>query len=386
MNIFSLQIVSICFIIYLVFAMTKLEKGMKLIDQMNQNGYEAYIVGGAVRDYLLNRPIQDVDICTNALPSQLELLFHVSKKHSTYLSCCIFWLDEEFEVTTFRKDIAYLDHRHPETMLAASLKEDILRRDFTMNGLAMNSSYQIIDYCEGRADIERHLIRTIGKAEKRFDEDGLRVLRAVEFSSRFDFSLDEEILKCLHHDYVGKLPEEYIITMLDKMLKNPFLNRLDVVVKYQLLRSFPFYQVALEEALPFGERNIYALFYMKHGFLPADTKLSKNRLKEAIWIGQIGKNHFSRMTLFQASQQDSLEALRIYNHLYQPKYHSDWLLEEYNKLPIHFVKDIHFDFNDLPAHNRSIALKLVLEAILNGKIENKKDQILNFVENEGLTV
>lgn len=386
MNNFSLQIVSICFIIYLVFTMTKLEKGLKLIDAIHQYGYEAYIVGGAVRDYILNRPIHDVDICTNALPLELEALFSLSQMNLAYLNCSIKWLDETFEVTTYRKDLAYQDHRHPEAIQATNLKEDILRRDFTMNGLVMDSDYQIIDYCNGRADIEQHIIRTIGDAKKRFEEDGLRILRAIEFSSRLDFSLDDTILESLKKDYVGQLAEEYINSMLDKMLKNPFLNRLDVIKKYQVLRSFPFYQVAIEEALPFSERNIYALFYAKHGFLPTHTKLSKKVLKEATWIGELARSSFSRMMMFNAEYEDCLEALRIYNHLYQPKHHFDWLFDEYNKLPIHHVKDIDFNFNCLPNKNRSIAQKCVLKAILNEKLENKSEQILNYIENEGLTV
>lgn len=386
MNIFSLQMIWFCFIIYLVFAMTKLEKGLSLIQAINQNGYEAYIVGGAVRDFLLNRPIHDVDICTNALPTALLNLFSLASIQEQYFTCRIIWQEEVFEVTTFRKEPHYEDHRHPQVVLATSLKEDIQRRDFTINGLAMDTAGQIIDLCNGKRDLENRLIRTIGKAETRFEEDSLRVLRAVEFSSRLDFELDQDILTSFSKDYVQFLPEEYLITMLSKMFQNDYLGRLLVLKQYQLLKSFPFYQVVAEEALEAQERNLYALFYAKHGFIPKNVHLSKKTIVKATIVGSIVRDRFSRMSLFHYAKEDVLEALRMAKHFYEENFSLAWLEQQYAQLPIHCLADLDFDFSSLPAQNRALAQQVVIEAILNEKILNQRRSILNLLENEGLTL
>ena len=175
--------------------MNKLEKGIKVLQILNSNSFEGYIVGGAVRDYLLNKPLSDIDITTNATLSDIEKMFdNVEMKGSKYLGCRIYFLDEEFEVTMFRKDIEYIDHRHPITEMVDTIEEDLIRRDFTINAFAMNSKCEIIDLFNGKKHLETKVIKTIGKASIRFDEDALRVLRALYFSSKLDFNLDEEII------------------------------------------------------------------------------------------------------------------------------------------------------------------------------------------------
>ena len=199
--------------------MNKLEKGIKVLQILNSNSFEAYIVGGAVRDYLLNRISDDIDITTNATLEDIKKIFdNVEMKGSKYLGCRIIYLDEEFEVTMFRKDIEYIDHRHPITIIADTINEDLVRRDFTINAFAMNSKYEIIDLFNGKEDLKNCLIKTIGLASERFDEDALRVLRALYFSSKLDFNLDKDILDSFSGDYLKYLKEEYIKDMFFKII------------------------------------------------------------------------------------------------------------------------------------------------------------------------
>ncbi|MDE5565598.1 MAG: hypothetical protein K2I77_01305, partial [Anaeroplasmataceae bacterium] len=371
--------------IYLVHIMEKLELGLKLITQLNQKGYEAYIIGGAVRDYILNLPISDVDICTNALPEEVSLVFPlVMNEGDSYLSCRVVLEDETFEVTTFRKDICYLDHRHPQTIQANSLKEDVLRRDFTMNAIAMDANKRLIDYCDGIEDIKQQKIVMIGDPKIRFEEDGLRVLRALDFSSRLNFNLDEIILKSLDKDYVGYLHEEMIITMLEKLFSNPYLNRLSIIKEYQLLKAFPVYQVIAEEAIDSGIRDIYAYFFVKHGFFPANLKLPKKIVIEAISIGSVVRNELDNYSLFKENIEICKRALVLYNRVHHTILDENWLMKRYEELPIHSLKDIAFDFNELQASKRAIAQNLVTRAILAGKLVNLKQWIMKYLENEGI--
>ena len=199
--------------------MKNLEKGIEILKILNSNSFEAYIVGGAVRDYLLNIDSNDIDITTNATYSDICLLFNdVKNEGEKYHSCRVVFMEEEFEITTYRKDLSYLDHRHPITAKATALKEDLVRRDFTINALAMNSNYEIIDIFNGMDDLKNKLIRTIGDADIRFNEDSLRVLRAIYYSAKLDFKLDTNIVNAFSKNYVGYLKEEYVKTMLIKII------------------------------------------------------------------------------------------------------------------------------------------------------------------------
>ncbi len=387
MNNFSLQIVVFCFIIDLVLKMDQLKLGLQLIRCLNENGYEAYLIGGAVRDYLLGIPIHDVDICTNALPENIGALFSdTSDLNNAYLSCRVHFNHVIFEVTTFRKDITYSDHRHPKIELAKDLREDVLRRDFTINALAMDADGKIIDYVDGQKDLKNKVIKTIGNAKKRFDEDGLRVLRALDFSSRFDFALDNAIKESFSIDYLSHLPVEYIATMVEKMVCNPYINRLKMIEEYQLLKSFPFFQVAIEHAIDYEEKNLYSLFYALHGFLPDDLKISRKKIKESANIGQIIKHQFSDRILLEHSKEDVLSAMRIANKIDSTHLDIEWLNHRYQAMPIHSLKEIDFDFNCLPPKERSKAQFYVVDAILERKISNQQEWIFDYLKNEGFTL
>ena len=170
---------------------TLFEQAKPLLEQLEHHGYQAYYVGGCVRDYLMERPIHDIDITTSATPDEVEALFDktipVGKEHGTIN---VVYQGENYEITTFRAEAEYTDHRRPsEVYFVRELYEDVKRRDFTMNALAMDTDYQLHDYFNGRADIQHKLIRTVGEAQERFDEDALRILRGLRFQAQLGLSL-----------------------------------------------------------------------------------------------------------------------------------------------------------------------------------------------------
>lgn len=170
-----------------------------IISILEQNGFEAFAVGGCVRDTILKRNPQDWDITTSALPEQVKNLFHKTLdtgiKHGTVT---VMMKGVGYEVTTYRIDGEYSDSRHPETVeFTVDLIEDLKRRDFTINAMAYNPTIGLVDAFDGTGDIGSKLIRCVGKPEARFGEDALRMLRAVRFSAQLGFDIDNGTMEAI---------------------------------------------------------------------------------------------------------------------------------------------------------------------------------------------
>ena len=173
-------------------------KGMKLLEE---NGYECYVVGGAVRSFLLRQPVHDYDMTTSALPEEMQAVFRDYKTIETGLkhgTLTVLIDGQPLEITTFRRDSAYPDHRHPETVsFSRAVEEDCARRDFTVNALCYNPADGILDFFGGVKDLKRKILRCIGDADSRFNEDALRILRALRFAARLDFTIEDSTRKAL---------------------------------------------------------------------------------------------------------------------------------------------------------------------------------------------
>lgn len=169
-----------------------------ILEKLNNNGFQAYAVGGCVRDRLLNIEPDDWDITTSALPQEIQRVFsdcRLNLKGLKHGTVGVIFKGVMLEVTTFRVDGTYTDSRRPDSVtFTPVLKDDLARRDFTVNAMAMDINENIIDEFFGRKDLENKIIRTVGDAEKRFSEDALRIMRGLRFASREGFSLEEKTL------------------------------------------------------------------------------------------------------------------------------------------------------------------------------------------------
>ena len=169
----------------------------RVLKRIEEHGFEAYVVGGAVRDILLSKTPDDFDVTTSATPEELLEIFGESNWHPTGIRHGTVTIIEDgfpVEITTFRVDGDYTDSRHPdEVRFTRSLKEDVMRRDFTINAMALGEDGRIIDYCDGIADLKAGKIRTVGDPKKRFEEDALRILRGLRFSAELYFSLSRAL-------------------------------------------------------------------------------------------------------------------------------------------------------------------------------------------------
>lgn len=226
-------------------AMDKCEFNISLgakraIELLHSRGYEAYLVGGCVRSMLLGDTISDFDITTNALPEEMldvfkgEKTFDAGFKHGT-LSVVI--ENETVEITTYRVDGEYLDCRHPESVIFTNnLREDLARRDFTMNSLAYSFEEGVIDFFGGKSDISDKIIRAVGNPNKRFEEDALRILRAIRFSSTLGFQIEKEtkeaMLKCKHllkNISAERIASELCKFLLGKNVKKAILDNYEIL-------------------------------------------------------------------------------------------------------------------------------------------------------------
>jgi len=200
-----------------------------LADTLKKTGHSAYLVGGCVRDFLMGVKPEDWDIATDATPEKIQKIFPESVYENEFGTVLVKTGSEEeelriVEITTFRKEGGYSDHRHPDSVtFARSIEEDLARRDFTMNAIAMNlatDEHAVVDPYGGQVDIKSGIIRAVGKPEERFGEDALRIMRAVRFSARFGFRIEENTQKAIRNKAatVGKIAPERVRDELAKLL------------------------------------------------------------------------------------------------------------------------------------------------------------------------
>jgi tRNA nucleotidyltransferase (CCA-adding enzyme) len=202
----------------------------RILRVLEDHGYEAFVVGGCVRDSLLGRNPNDWDITTSALPLQVKALFRrtidTGLKHGTVT---ILMDGEPFEVTTYRVDGEYLDGRHPsEVTFTASLQEDLQRRDFTINAMAYSERKGLQDLFGGLPDLEKGLIRAVGDPAKRFGEDALRIMRAVRFAAQLGYEVEEDTVQAMKElaPTLSKISAERIAAELEKLLVSPHPEKL----------------------------------------------------------------------------------------------------------------------------------------------------------------
>ena len=302
----------------------KMPKGAEfIIRSLEDAGFEAYIVGGCVRDGILGRDPEDWDITTKAKPEEVKSIFpHTVDTGIEHGTVTVLVPPEEvergirsFEVTTYRIDGEYTDHRHPNAVsFTGSLEEDLARRDFTINAMAYHMERGIIDPFHGQEDLENQIVRAVGKAEDRFAEDALRMMRGIRFSAQLDFSLDEEAYKGIMSlkESLKNVSKERIAVELWKLLASAHPDKVEMFFSTGLApyitEDFPRIQEAgIPKLLPLApvEKSIrFGLFLRNVPGLSRnilrDLKLDRDTIE--------GGSHFAR--LFSEKEAESPYALR----------------------------------------------------------------------------
>ncbi len=266
----------------------------KAISELNKHGYEAYLVGGCVRDMLMGIEPHDYDITTSASPDEMKEVFKNERvietgiKHGTLT---VFYDSEPLEITTYRIDGEYKDNRHPTSVeFTRNLSDDLSRRDFTVNALAYNERDGIIDLFGGRSDIENHIIRAVGDAKTRFTEDALRIFRAARFSSTLGFEIEQEtkkaMIECAH--LLNNISAERINTELTKLL-------LGKNVKNAIIENYEVLGVLIPEYLKmkgFDQKNKWHIYdILTHTAVAVEASLKVPHIRLALLLHDTGKVH-----------------------------------------------------------------------------------------------
>ncbi|EKK3018826.1 CCA tRNA nucleotidyltransferase [Staphylococcus aureus] len=390
------------------------EQARPILEQIQDNGFEAYYVGGSVRDYVMGRNIHDIDITTSATPDEIESIFShtipVGKEHGTIN---VVFNDENYEVTTFRAEEDYVDHRRPSGVtFIRDLYEDLQRRDFTMNAIAMDTAYKLYDYFDGQQDINNRIIRTVGIAEERFQEDALRMIRCLRFQSQLSFDIAMETFEAMRTQMadIKFLSIERIVIELTKLMRG-----INVEESFNHLKSLKaFNYMPYFEQLDMNQINVTepidlelliaivsVKFDINYSLKP--LKLSNRQVKDINQYIQIMNALPSIITKEQLKMfvydydtnliknvmvaADVLKANDIQGH--EPLIVNLQTIDEtLHRLPMHNRKDMMVNGGVLMAHLNAKSgpwLKDVLRqieiAIVTGKVSNEETEILKWVDN-----
>ena len=379
----------------------------RIIDILAQSSYSAYAVGGCVRDAIMGRKVSDYDITTSAPPMQVEEVLEqngikyveTGLKHGTITAV----IDHKpYEITTFRTDGKYSDNRHPESVsFVTDVKDDLSRRDFTINAIAYNDNEGYVDLFGGREDIDKRIIRTVGDADKRFQEDALRIMRALRFSSQLGFSIEENTEKAIfaNKHLLENIANERIYSELIKILIGD--NCEDVLLKYREVIA-----VVIPELRPsfdFPQHNKWHLYDVyTHSVKSVALIPKKDYMRLAMLLHDIGKpqckttdedgcDHFYSHAQIGAEKAETiLKRLRVSNDIRNNavtliENHSNYLSHKTSTIKRRMRvlgEELIFDFidfqiADLKSHNPKYANKEIraLEEIrqITNEIINSKE-------------
>ncbi|MFU8792667.1 MAG: CCA tRNA nucleotidyltransferase [Acholeplasmataceae bacterium] len=385
--------------------MSDIKRAKIVLKELKKNGYEGYIVGGAVRDHLLRMPLTDIDITTNAKPHEVSKIFKKTKPTGIKYGTVSVYIGEDiFEVTTYRLENGYKDHRHPSDVnFSDSVLDDVSRRDFTINGLLMDETGLVTDLVGGQSDLNAKMIRTIGDPKDRFNEDALRMLRAFYFQAKLGFQIDAETRLAIstHKDDLLKISSERVMTELIKTFKGPYLKRaVQSIVSTGVHEVLPGLKKGFEyinqlDEMPFVDAFFTLSFALNKGVDPYWPFSNKHRHKYEM-ASQLANQYqrFDPMTLYTYGIDLCLLANKVNTILNRTKNQRSKIEKDFSELPVKSELDLvlkPFEMMKMTGKKPGAWLKEVQQAmvvdILNKKLKNNKEDlktyVLNYLKNQG---
>ena len=345
-------------------------EALPVMQQLVDAGYEAYFVGGSVRDMLLHKPISDVDIATSATPQEVKEIFphtvDVGIEHGTVM---VIYHKEGYEVTTFRTEEGYEDFRHPDKVtFVRSLEEDLKRRDFTINALAIGIDDQLMDFFDGIGDLERQCIRCVGDAKERFNEDALRMFRAVRFVGQLGFQVEEETKNAISllKMNLSKVAVERMKVEFEKMIQSFYRkDALKLFVETGLYQACPLFDGKGEILLKLAEFPIKEMSVLQAWILFVDElKLSDKEVTHLLKSWKSSNEQIRDVLVgyktYRARKEEEWNFFLAYDCPYEVACEVEQLLivqdksssmegleATYHSLPIRSMNDIHLNGHDI---------------------------------------
>ena len=345
-------------------------EALPVMQQLVDAGYEAYFVGGSVRDMLLHKPISDVDIATSATPQEVKEIFShtvdVGIEHGTVM---VIHHKEGYEVTTFRTEEGYEDFRHPDKVtFVRSLEEDLKRRDFTINALAIGIDDQLMDFFDGIGDLERQCLRCVGDAKERFNEDALRMFRAVRFVGQLGFQIEEKTKNAISllKMNLSKVAVERMKVEFEKMIQSSFRKEaLQLFVETGLYQACPLFdgkdEILLKLAeFPLKEMSVLQAWILFIDELNLSDKEVTHLLKSWKSSNEQIRDVLVGYKTYRARKEEEWNFFLAYDCPYEVACEVEQLLivqdksssmegleATYHSLPIRSMNDIHLNGHDI---------------------------------------
>ncbi len=388
---------------------SEFQEALPILEKIRKAGYEAYFVGGSVRDAILGRPIHDVDIASSSYPEETKAIFErtidVGIEHGTVL---VLENHREYEITTFRTEDVYVDFRRPSSVtFVRSLEEDLKRRDFTVNAFALSEEGEIIDLFNGLEDLETRILRAVGEATERFNEDALRIMRGFRFQASLGFDIEEETFKAMTDcaPLLEKISVERIFIELDKLLLAPFWRKgLEGLIASQSYPYLPllknardslekFFDFAMDYTFTSSEQAWAALLltmedqtpqaFLKKWKTSRDFAKKVEQLVEIYQLRLMGSLNRRDVYRYDKSLLLSAEELRQAHGL---PVDFQVIEELYDSLAIHDKHEIVVnggilmkEYDLKPGPSLGQVLSVIEWAIVDGELENDKKSIGNFL-------
>lgn len=400
----------------------QLKTAQKIITILKANGFEAFIVGGAVRDYLLkiNDNEKDIDITTNAAPQQIELLLRPEKTiqiQINYGSIKITFENYLFEITTYRKEGAYKDYRHPsEIFFTNNIHQDLLRRDFTINALLMDETGKIFDFTtekQGKKDLKQGLIRTIQDPFIKFQEDPLRILRVFYFQSKLSFCIEKNTKKAIiqKNHLLAKISSQRIYEHLEKIITHKnwhhtfktiietkthlFLPQLDQsILCLSYLHEDQLKHIQAHQKLK--RRIFWSMSLLLNKQILTFFPFTKQKKKSYKNIASLSLYLWENITfnLFKHGLKNCLLANQINYLLQKEPYEASKMQYIYQHLPIKTINELNFSWKEvlqqLPQKPKGTWIKhtkkQLITKVLKREIPNIKEQLINFILRQNQTL
>lgn len=387
------------------------EPARPVLQKIEDAGFEAYFVGGCVRDTILGDPIHDIDIATSAYPSEIKAIFNrtvdTGIEHGTVM---ILDHGTGYETTTFRTESGYQDFRRPDKVtFVRSLSEDLKRRDFTINALALKENGEVIDLFDGLADLKRHLIKAVGDPNERFHEDALRMMRAVRFASKLDFVIDTQTLAGIKQNaaLLEKIAVERIRVEFEKLLmgQNPVAGLKDFLQtglyqycpglagKHQQLSGMLLlnnWQIQSGEqawaviVTQLGLNSQESAKFLRRWKTSNELVTNVKKMLPVIW--GLRNKELSPLLLFNAGKKATLDANQVAK-LFGWSIDERQLLEQYNSLPIKSNKELAVNGGVLikettiqPGPMMGKLLQQLTAQVVNGELPNQKEVLISEAE------
>ena len=355
-----------------------LDKALKVLQLLEENGYEAYIVGGYVRDKLLGIESNDIDICTSATPKEIKDIFK-SSSSPNYGSVNIIYKNTNFDITTFRHETKYLNNRIPiKLKYIKNVKKDLLRRDFTINTICIDSQGEILDMLNIKDDLENKIIKTVGNPKYKLKEDALRILRAIRFATILDFNIEEKTKQYIknYSSLLKKISYERKRQELDKIFSNKNNKKgIELLINLGIDKNLSLPNLKKIHPCPdligiwtqLNVDNIYPF-----------SKNEKEQMKKIRELLQ--KDIYDNYNIYKYGLYISTVAYQI------SKENISSLNETYKNLPIHNIKEIDLKPGEIPiiiGKEPGNYIKDIMEEIekniINKKLKNNYKDIKEYI-------